>query len=284
MPVSVNAIDHFVIRVTDLDAAEALYRRLGFALTPRGFHAGRGSANHTAPFSGGNYFELIHLPDGATRTRFTAITEGPVAAVLRPADSPTVHAELRALGYEVPEPRDLTRPVELPEGIRDARFITVDFPEIPPELVIFVTCEHLTPDLVWRPEWEDHPNGARRVSNLFIVHPAPQDLGATFCRLFGSGTVRVDDSGVVLSLGPKTGSQDTITILTPEAFAARYPSAEIPVDLSRGWFAGATFDVTSLDRVKSALLAGGISFDRTPSGTIAVPPAAAGALLEFRAA
>ena len=122
--------------------------------------------------------------------------------------------------------------------------------------MIFVTCEHLTPDLVWRPEWEDHPNGARRVSNLLIVHPAPQDLGATFCRLFGSGTVHVDDSGVVLSLGPKTGSQDTITILTPEAFAARYPSAEIPVDLSRGWFAGATFDVTSLDRVESALLAG----------------------------
>ena len=89
---------------------------------------------------------------------------------------------------------------------------------------------------------------------------------------------------MVLSLGPKTGSQDTITILTPEAFAARYPSAEVPADLSRGWFAGATFDVTSLDRVESALLASGISFDRTPSGTIAVPPAAAGALLEFRAA
>jgi catechol 2,3-dioxygenase-like lactoylglutathione lyase family enzyme len=170
MPVSVNAIDHFVIRVTDLDAAEALYRRLGFAPTPRGFHVGRGSANHTAPFSGGNYFELIHLPDGATRTRFIAIAEGPIAAVL------------------------------------------------------------------------------------------------------------------VLSLGPKTGSQDTITILTPEAFAARYPSTEIPVDLSHGWFAGATFDVTSLDRVESALLAGDISFDRTPSGSIAVVPAAAGALLEFRAA
>ena len=178
MPVSVNAIDHFVIRVTDLDAAEALYRRLGFALTPRGFHAGRGSANHTAPFSGGNYFELIHLPDGATRTRFTAIAEGPVAAVLRPADSRTIHAEFQALGYDVPEPRDLTRPVELPEGIRDARFITVDFPEIPPESVIFVTCEHLTPDLVWRPEWEDHPNGARRVEQSSNRPPGATRISA----------------------------------------------------------------------------------------------------------
>ena len=61
MGLFVHSIDHFVIRVTDLDAAEALYRRLGFALTLRGFHAGRGSANHTAPFSSGNYFELIHL-------------------------------------------------------------------------------------------------------------------------------------------------------------------------------------------------------------------------------
>ena len=110
MPLSVKGIDHFVIRVADLDAGEQLFERLGFTLTPRGFHAGRGSANHTAPLSSGNYFELIYLPPGADSSSFASRPEGPVALALEPTDSRTIHAELTALGYESEPPRDLARP------------------------------------------------------------------------------------------------------------------------------------------------------------------------------
>ena len=49
------ALDHLVINVQfDMDRAAALMSQLGFTLTPRGFHAGRGSANHTAPLPSGN--------------------------------------------------------------------------------------------------------------------------------------------------------------------------------------------------------------------------------------
>ena len=77
MSVSVTGIDHMVIRVRDLDAGEALYRRLGFSLTPRGFHAGRGSANHTAPLARRQLFRT-HLRSAEWRCdRFLSGRGGP---------------------------------------------------------------------------------------------------------------------------------------------------------------------------------------------------------------
>lgn len=280
MPVSVQAIDHIVIRIPDLDVGEPLFRRLGFVLTPRGFHAGRGSANHTVALPGGNYVELIQLPDGTPGNRFTERPEGPVAVVLRPAtDSRTVHAELTALGLPVPDLRDLTRPVALPEGTRDARFIVATFPVTAPEALPLAVCQHLTPELIWRPEWEGHANGAVRVSGVIVVHPDPHALVPSLGALFGEGAVRTGEAGLSVTLGP-----DSIAILTPAAFTARFPSVPVPAVTERGWFAGATVDVPSLAVAEDTLQTAGIDHARTPAGTIAVPPSAAGgALLEFRA-
>ena len=120
MPLSIKAIDHLVIRVADLDAGEKLFTRLGFSLTPRGFHAGRGSANHTAPLSSGNSFELIYLPPGADMP-FPERAEGPVALALASSDSRAVHAELTALGFDRAAPR--ARPSRaLPEGVARGAF------------------------------------------------------------------------------------------------------------------------------------------------------------------
>jgi glyoxalase-like protein len=276
MALSVNGIDHLVIRVADLDAGEQLFKKLGFALTPRGFHAGRGSANHTAPLSSGNYFELIYLPPGAD-SPFPERREGPVALALAPSDSFTVHAELTALGYAVEAPRDLARPVHLPEGAREARFVNVTFPPIAPQAVGLFACRHLTRDLVWRPEWEGHANGADRVTGAIAVHPRPADLRATYVSLFGDAAVRVDRDGLVVTLG-----DDTISLLAPEGFARRFPTVAIPEDLSKGWFAGATMRVRRLDKVALILSGAGVTATRSASGSLVVAPGeAAETLLEF---
>ncbi len=278
MPLSVKAIDHLVIRVADLDAGERLFTKLGFTLTPRGFHAGRGSANHTAPLSGSNYFELIYLPPGAD-SPFPERPEGPVALALAPTESRTVYAELAALGYAVDPPRDLARPVNLPDGARDARFINVGLPPIAPQAIGFFACPHLTRDLVWRPEWEGHANGAERVTGVIVVHPSPGDLRATYAGLFGAA-VGVGADGLVVTLGG-----DAISILTPQAFGRRFPGIPIPADLSTGWFAGATFRVRALDKVAAIFAAAGVAAGHTPSGAIVLAPAeAAHTLLEFSAA
>jgi catechol 2,3-dioxygenase-like lactoylglutathione lyase family enzyme len=278
MPLSVKAIDHLVIRVADLDAGEKLFTKLGFTLTPRGFHAGRGSANHTAPLPSGNYFELIYLPPGADAP-FPERPEGPVALAFAPTESRAIYAELTALGYAVDPPRDLARAVHLPEGTRDARFINVGLPPIAPQAIGLFACQHLTRDLVWRPEWEGHANGAERVTGVIVVHPSPADLHATYARLFGAAA-RLDSDGLTVTLGG-----DTIGILAPEAFNRRFPRIPIPADLSKGWFAGATFRVRALDTIATILVEAGIASARTPSGSIVLAPAeAANSLLEFTAA
>ena len=279
MPLSVTAIDHLVIRVADLDEGEKLFERLGFTLTPRGFHAGRGSANHTAPLSSGNYFELIYLPPGADMP-FPERDEGPVALALAPTNSRTVHAELTALGFQVEPPRDLARPVHLPEGTREARFINGSFPPIAPESIGFFVCQHLTRDLVWRPEWEGHANGADRVTGVIVVHPAPADLQPTYAKLFGEAAVSASDDSLIVAL-----SGDKISFLTPAAFNRRFPTIAVPEDISKGWFAGATLRVRSLEKVADILSGADIPAVHTPSGSLIVAPSeAANTLLEFTAA
>jgi hypothetical protein len=276
MPLSVTAIDHFVIRVADLDEGEKLFTRLGFTLTPRGFHAGRGSANHTAPLSSGNYFELIYLPAGADMP-FPDRAEGPVALALAPTDSRTVHAELTALGFQVEPPRDLARPVHLPEGTREARFINGRFPPIAPEAVGFFVCQHLTRDLVWRPEWEGHANGADRVTSVIVVHPTPADLRPTYAKLFGEAAVNASDDRLIVAVGG-----DKISFLTPAAFNSRFPMVAVPENISKGWFAGATLRARSLEKVASVLSRADIPAVHTPSGSLIVAPSeAAATLLEF---
>jgi hypothetical protein len=279
MPLSVTAIDHFVIRVANLDEGEKLFASLGFTLTPRGFHAGRGSANHTAPLSSGNYFELIYLPPGADMP-FPERAEGPVALALASTDSRAVHAELAALGFKVEPPRDLARPVHLPEGTREARFINGSFPPIAPESIGFFVCQHLTRDLVWRPEWEGHANGADRVTGVIVVHPSPADLRATYAKLFGEAAVSAGDDGLIVALGA-----DKISFLTPAAFNRRFPTVAVPKDIAKGWFAGATLRVRSLEKVANILSRAGIPAVHTSSGSLIVAPSeAADALLEFTAA
>ena len=274
MAVSVNGIDHLVIRVRDLDASEALYRKLGFALTPRGFHAGRGSANHTAPMQGGNYIELLHLPSGGD-VDFFPDREGPVAIALAPTDSRTTYAELGALGYDVEPPLELSRPVHLPEGVREARFLNASFPHIAPEAVRWFACQHFTRELVFRPEWQSHANGAERLVEAIVVHPSPVELRVTYAKLFGEA-VQYDRDRLVIKLG-----EDEVAFMSPGAFQARF-SVLSPVDLSKGWFAGAVFRVGSLEQVEDVLSRAGVDFSRTPSGSIVAPPSeAAGALLEF---
>jgi catechol 2,3-dioxygenase-like lactoylglutathione lyase family enzyme len=277
LSVSVKGIDHLVIRGSDLDASETAYRKLGFSLTPRGFHAGRGSANHTAPLSGGNYFELLQLPAGGDGDSFPD-REGLVAIALSPNDSRAIYAELTMLGYQVEPPRDLSRPVDLPEGVREARFLNASFPRVAPAAVRWFACQHFTRDLVWRPEWEAHANGAERLVEAIVVHPSPVQLQATYAELFGEA-VRYERECLVVAF-----PQDTISFLSPRAFQARFPGIALPAVSSEGWFAAAAFRAASRKRVEDVLSQSAVDFSRTPSGSILVPPSeAAGAVLEFLA-
>ena len=67
-PVTRCPLDHAVITVRErMDEAEAIYRRMGFTLTERSFHAA-GSCNHLMVFER-DYLELIGFPPAGQRIR-----------------------------------------------------------------------------------------------------------------------------------------------------------------------------------------------------------------------
>ena len=57
---AVKGLDHVVVMVDGIDAAEAAYGRLGFQVQPRGFHRKLGTANHLMIFEG-DYFEILGI-------------------------------------------------------------------------------------------------------------------------------------------------------------------------------------------------------------------------------
>jgi hypothetical protein len=75
--------------------------------------------------------------------------------------------------------------VKLPEGTFDAKFKVVGVNQSPVEGVHIFYCQHLTPQLVWRREWQSHDNGATGIAHLLLAVPDPTRACDAFARLIG---------------------------------------------------------------------------------------------------
>jgi catechol 2,3-dioxygenase-like lactoylglutathione lyase family enzyme len=146
----IKGIDHVVIAVHDLDLAADTFQRLGFTLTPRGFHD-LGSQNHCIMF-GDDYIELVAVPKphpfNQYYTDFLVRGEGLAATVLKSDDAAAAGQEFAGAGLNPGEPMSLSRPVEVDGVAQHARFTLVGLPlDATPGHRMFV-CEHLTRDLL----------------------------------------------------------------------------------------------------------------------------------------
>ncbi|MGH8705908.1 MAG: VOC family protein, partial [Burkholderiales bacterium] len=177
----IRGLDHVVILVRDLDRARDTYARLGFTLTPRGFHT-LGSQNHCIMF-GRDYVELLAVPGPHPALQyfaeFLARGEGLAAIALATDDANSAHAELAAAGVAADPPLDFSRPVELPGGTRDAAFRIVQLPVGDTPGCRAFLCQHFTREVVWRPEHQSHALGATGIAALAVVaeDPAAAALG-----------------------------------------------------------------------------------------------------------
>ena len=163
------AIDHAVVAVRDLERAARSFTALGFTLTPLGVHS-IGSRNHCIMF-GVTYVELLQ-PSGAHPWLdhyrcFLETGDGLAALALRTPDAEASYRELLAQGVPVKPPMDLARPVTLDGEERIARFRIV---QVTPEVFL---CEHGTPELVWRSEWQRHLNGAAELASVDFSGASP---------------------------------------------------------------------------------------------------------------
>ncbi len=169
----VRGIDHAMVLVRDLDRARDTYARMGFTLTPRGFHS-LGSRNHCIMF-GRDYLELMALPAAPPvalqyHADFLSKREGVGAFALATGDAAAAHAELTQAGIAAEAPLALSRPVE---NLGEARFTLVQLP--PDETPGFRTfiCQHHTRDVVWRPEYQRHANGVAGIKSVTIASNDP---------------------------------------------------------------------------------------------------------------
>jgi catechol 2,3-dioxygenase-like lactoylglutathione lyase family enzyme len=209
---AIRGIDHVVIAVRDLDRAQQTYERLGFTLTPRGFHS-LGSANHCIMF-GTDYIELLALPQPhpalAYYADFLSKGEGLAAVALATGSADAAYAELAAAGIAADAPLDFSRPVRLAGGARDAAFRIVQLPPaLTPGCRSFL-CQHYTRDLVWRPEYQGHSLGVTGLAAIAVVAEDAVSAARDYARLFDVAPQKIDEGMLVA-----TGS-------APIAVAARW--------------------------------------------------------------
>ena len=220
MPLPAPVLDHVVIDVRDrINEAMRCFSALGFQLTPRGRHT-LGSVNHLAMFET-NYLELLGFPkDGETRPEITRFPEGLNGLVFKTSDADIVHREANAAGLPILPVQSFSRPVSLSAETRDARFRTtrLDPDKIAMGRVYF--CEHLTPDLVWRPEWQSHPNTARAIARVVVATSDPQRTAVLFRDLFGSDAVADGDGRSMIAAGTAR-----VELATPNVIATEFGEA-----------------------------------------------------------
>ncbi len=276
---AVRGLDHVVVMVDGIDAAEAAYRRLGFQVQPRGFHRKLGTANHLMIFDK-DYFEILGIVEdtefNAERREWLKQGGGLANVALATDGADLAFAAFEAAGLEPDAPLFFDRAVEVAGRMEHAQFRTVRIPKSHMPVVGFFVCEHLTPQFVYRGEWASHPNGARGILGVTVIAEQPARWVPDLEKYFGADSVRHEGGGLVVD----TGTQP-IRYLTREDYAACYPGVtpvrpgDHPALLS--------LRVDSLAACEALLSRNGVQVVKPDDGRLLVPPSEAAHLtLEFR--
>jgi hypothetical protein len=276
---SIIGIDHVLLAVRDLAGAAQVFERLGFVASPRGGHAEWGTANQCLMF-GCDYIELIGpVGEGLAARRISRFIEtqgeGLMGAGLTTTDAEAASQSLRRAGIAAEPPSALSRQLEAPEGVLIPRFSVVTMPEgTTPGLASFL-CQHLTPDLLRRPDWLAHPNGATGIVSLTVVLDQPLAAMPAYDRLFGAAACTPTDDMVTVHTG-----HGLIYLVTPDGFDHLHPDIDIdPPEAPR--LAAVTIAVADLDRAAEVLKANGVRSRRKSDHIAIAPEASLGVGIEF---
>jgi catechol 2,3-dioxygenase-like lactoylglutathione lyase family enzyme len=279
---AIAGIDHVIVGVRDLDAARAVWQRLGFSLSARGRHLEQPTGNYCVMFAD-DYIELLgFVGDRGASHRldsFLAWREGPMGLAFAPAGgADAAHEELLRRGLHPSEPRPLSRQIELPGGNVSPRFSLVSLPaDETPGLDAFL-CSHLTPELTRRPEWLSHPNGAVGIAAVHILVDATAPLLAAYDRLFGIVHVTTTDAVATIRIG-----RHRLVFATPDDFRTMHPGIDLDPAFRLPGPAALEIAVGGRTQTAGYLAGAQIEFGELPDGSFYVPArAASGAILFFR--
>lgn len=275
---AVKGLDHVVVMVDGIDAAEAAYRKLGFQVQPRGFHKKLGTANQLMIFDT-DYFEILGIVEptefNAERREWIKGGGGLANVALATDGADLAYEAFKAAGLNPDPPLPFDRAVEVAGRTEHAAFRTIRIPKTNMPVVGFFVCEHLTPQFVYRAEWAKHPNTAHAIAGVTVIAEQPAKWSAELEKYFGKGAVKAEGNGLVVD----TGTQPVLYL--PRAdYLARYPGI-VPVRAG-DHPALLSLSVHSLATCEALLKKNGVKHVKPDAGRLLVPPSEAADLtLEF---
>jgi hypothetical protein len=230
-----------------MEDAYAIFSALGFYLTPRGYQS-LGSINHLAMF-GTDYLEIVGLPsDGSgSRPDLDNASVGINGLVFKSDDAEATYAYLQAVGLEGPTPIEASRPVEINGQVKTASFRNVNVRSGVFEGGRVYFCEHRTPELVWRPEYQHHQNGVTEVEQFTIVSSEPAAVASNYAKLLDREVVSSGDDLLVKMDGME------LLIQSPTAYGVRYGNLVSPVKNRSTMFGALRFRTPDLSLLRSRL-------------------------------
>lgn len=280
MDAPVLGIDHVVIAVSDIDATEQAYARLGFTPSPRGVHSAEmGTVNHTMMLER-DYFETLAVTTPTERNlRWRKMLErgdGVAGLALATPDAGAVRDAWASAGLAASDVIDFQRPVVRENGTVAARFQTVSL--VPPAeigLEIFA-CAQLTREAVWLPELLYHRNTARAIGKVTIPVAAPA-RAAEICRpIFAACAISAIDGGMRVTTG-----RHWIDLIRPEASGRGIDATR---SSRRGTAIGIDLIVKDIDACRNILSGNGVATRDDGQRIEVSPDDAAGVALAFTTA
>ena len=277
---SAPRLDHVVVDARDrMDEAVRVYRSLGFHMTERSRHT-LGSINHTAVFES-DYLELLGFDEASGKARPDLLAwPGGLNGLVFGLDSPEeLYSELTARGVPVDPVQSFSRPVNLGSSvspaIQDAKFLVVRLRAGTASFGRVYFCHHLTPELIWRPEWRRHPNGAHSVARILIAAGDPaasaELLTRMFGQMFGPEAMRSGPDGS----WTLTAGSVSVDFVTLDELSERYGDFAPDPAGRADYMAALTIRTASLAAAARALETGGITAARVELRRIVVPASAA---------
>jgi catechol 2,3-dioxygenase-like lactoylglutathione lyase family enzyme len=285
-----RGLDHIVHAVSDLEAAAALYRRLGFRVGARNVHAW-GTHNHIVQLPG-FFIELLAVAEpeklrgegfaalfGRFNQTFLKSQQGLSYLMLESQDAAADARDFAAAGIAASGALTFER-----EGTRsDGSKLKVGFSlafarDAGAPAIGFATCRQHNPESFWDQTLQQHPNRTIAVAGAVIVAENPSDHHIFLSAFTGERELLATSSGV--SAHTPRGE---LQIMDAAAFRSHYDLA--PPDIATGArLAALRFTVRDLDALTRTLAARAVPHILHMGHVVVAPRAAMGATLIFGAA
>lgn len=277
-------LDHVGVVGRDMDALLAAYRRLGFEPTqPRPILRRDGRSSDAVPLgqSGAHLvFASGYVELAAVHTRSPAhhlapwLGHGPGLHILAlgTEDAQATHSRCEERGLQPLPLARASREIGYGERHGEARFEWFMLPPASTPEGLLCMVRHLTPELVFQPAVQRHPNGASTLAGVYLVTPRPAEVARRLADMAG---VRARQAQCSFLVPLRHG---WIRCLSAASLEVRFPGT-VPVRVPS--LAGFTVRVADVDAAERLITARGGRIRRAGDGFWVDPAQAAGSLVEF---